>query len=94
MYTSIVRAGRYSNHLRGNIAINAFLAVLVGPHDNAYLISLEELLHLVRTELHNVVLLLGVTLGVGFKSHGFFTGHGVTPQNVDCDLLMSLLDIA
>lgn len=94
MHTSIVRAGRDSNHLRGNIAINAFLAVLVGPHDNAYVISLEELLHLVRTELHNVVLLQGVALGVCFKSHGFFTEHGVTPQTVDCDLLMSLLDVA
>lgn len=66
----------------------------MGPHDNADVISLEELLHLVRTELHNVVLLLGVTAGVGFESHGFFTGHGVTPQNVDGDLLVSVLDVA
>lgn len=72
MSATVVGRRRERNELGSRKSVNAVLAVLVRPDDDAEVVGLQEFLNLVRSVNHDVVLLLGVSLRVGLQPENVF----------------------
>ena len=62
------------------------------PDDHAKLVHFQELVHLIRAVIHDVVLLCWVSYSVGMHADHIFRGRGVRPEKVHGHLLHLFVD--